>query len=144
MDSRNEWGISCSKKLVAGKYRITLHGLFTGSDLITDTITDPNESSSHNVYSNLRPILATDNEAIEMIDHEEESNSEWSLTNNMYAFKYTGIIDVRYYQDVCLGIKFSVRSANYSYDGSGAAVYIDPRFDVSIIKQYEESDSNNV
>ena len=133
-----------AKKLVAGKYRITLHGLFTGSDLITDTITTPNESSSHNVYSNLRPILATDNEAIEMIDHEEESNSEWSLTNNMYAFKYTGIIDVRYYQDVCLGIKFSVRSSNYSYDGSGAAVYIDPRFDVSIIKQYEESDSNNV
>ena len=131
-----------SRILKAGKYKITVHCGFTGADLIEKTISNPTDDN-YNVLRSCRPVIKTDTEIKFLNDTKVLETNDWSLTNDFYPFDACGYIDIHNTQKVNLGLKFGVISANYLNDGSGSAVFIDPKFDCDIIELYDESDSNS-
>ena len=132
-----------SRQLSAGRYKIVLHCGFTGTDLIAKTITSPT-TDNYNVFIGFIPILKTNNTVKFLTDYDVVDNSSWSLSSDFYAFDVHGYIDIYKRQKINLGLSYNVISANYLSDGSGSAVFVDPKFDCILVEEYEEtSDSES-
>ena len=132
-----------SRQLSTGRYKIVLHCGFTGADLIAKTITSPT-TDNYNVFRSFIPILKTNNTVKFLTDYDVVDNSSWSLSSDFYAFDVCGYIDIYKRQKINLGLSYNVISANYLSDGSGSAVFVDPKFDCILVEEYEEtSDSES-